>query len=146
MIIRGGENVYCVEIENCLAEHPGIDEAAIVGVPDPELGERVKAVEDPVLLKGEYEDQTAENADQLCVFHMADMALEEIFHAYSGLDINSEMDERLRVLTGWTWAWEDLQKIPQRYRSRTDDRGSSKPAQRHSEDPDEGEGEEREYR
>jgi len=44
MIIRGGENVYCVEIENCLADHPEIDEAAIVGVADPELGERVKAV------------------------------------------------------------------------------------------------------
>jgi long-chain acyl-CoA synthetase len=44
MIIRGGENVYCVEIENCLAEHPEIDEAAIVGVPDAELGERVKAI------------------------------------------------------------------------------------------------------
>jgi len=44
MILRGGENVYCVEIENCLAEHPQIDEAAIVGVPDPELGWRVKAI------------------------------------------------------------------------------------------------------
>ena len=44
MIIRGGENVYCVEIENCLAEHPEIDEAAIIGVHDEELGERVKAV------------------------------------------------------------------------------------------------------
>ena len=44
MIIRGGENVYCVEIENCLMEHPEIDEAAIIGMPDPELGERVKAV------------------------------------------------------------------------------------------------------
>jgi len=44
MILRGGENVYCVEIENCLAEHAEIDEAAIVGVPDPELGERVKAI------------------------------------------------------------------------------------------------------
>jgi len=44
MIIRGGENVYCVEIENCLAAHPDIDEAAIIGVPDPDLGERVKAV------------------------------------------------------------------------------------------------------
>jgi long-chain acyl-CoA synthetase len=44
MILRGGENVYCVEIENCLAEHPEIDEAAVVGVPDAELGERVKAV------------------------------------------------------------------------------------------------------
>lgn len=44
MIIRGGENVYCVEIENCLATHPEIDEAAIIGSPDTELGERVKAV------------------------------------------------------------------------------------------------------
>ncbi|MBI5505385.1 MAG: AMP-binding protein [Deltaproteobacteria bacterium] len=47
MIIRGGENVYCVEIENCLMEHPDIDEAAIVGVPDVELGEIVKAVVQP---------------------------------------------------------------------------------------------------
>jgi long-chain acyl-CoA synthetase len=44
MILRGGENVYCTEIENCLADHPEIDEAAIVGVPDVELGERVKAI------------------------------------------------------------------------------------------------------
>jgi long-chain acyl-CoA synthetase len=44
MIIRGGENVYCVEIENCLAEHPAIDEAAVIGVPDAEMGERVKAI------------------------------------------------------------------------------------------------------
>lgn len=44
MIIRGGENVYCVEIENCLADHPQIDEAAVVGVPDAELGEKVKAI------------------------------------------------------------------------------------------------------
>jgi acyl-CoA synthetase (AMP-forming)/AMP-acid ligase II len=44
MIIRGGENVYCVEIENCLAEHPEIIEAAVIGVPDRDLGERVKAV------------------------------------------------------------------------------------------------------
>jgi long-chain acyl-CoA synthetase len=44
MILRGGENVYCTEIENCLADHPEIDEAAVVGVPDTELGERVKAI------------------------------------------------------------------------------------------------------
>jgi long-chain acyl-CoA synthetase len=44
MIIRGGENVYCTEIENCLADHPEIDEAAVVGVPDNEFGERVKAI------------------------------------------------------------------------------------------------------
>jgi len=48
MILRGGENVYCVEIEDCLADHPAIDEAAVLGVPDAELGERVKAVVVPV--------------------------------------------------------------------------------------------------
>jgi long-chain acyl-CoA synthetase len=44
LIIRGGENVYCVEIENRLCEHPAIVEAAVIGVPHPTLGEEVKAV------------------------------------------------------------------------------------------------------
>ena len=44
IIIRGGENIYSIEVENCLAEHPQIDEAAVIGVPDAELGERVKAI------------------------------------------------------------------------------------------------------
>ena len=43
MIIRGGENIYCVEIENCLVEHEAIADAAIVGVPHEGLGEEVKA-------------------------------------------------------------------------------------------------------
>ena len=44
MIIRGGENIYCVEIENRLVEHPEIADAAVIGVSHPELGEEVKAV------------------------------------------------------------------------------------------------------
>jgi len=44
MIIRGGENVYCVEIEQRLVEHPDIADAAVIGVPHPELGEEVKAI------------------------------------------------------------------------------------------------------
>nr|MBA3654484.1 AMP-binding protein [Actinomycetota bacterium] len=44
MIIRGGENVYCVEIENRLSEHPAIAEAAVIGVAHQSLGEEVKAV------------------------------------------------------------------------------------------------------
>ncbi len=39
MIIRGGENIYPAEVENVLITHPGIVEAAIVGVPDPRWGE-----------------------------------------------------------------------------------------------------------
>jgi long-chain acyl-CoA synthetase len=44
MIIRGGENVYCVEVENRLIEHPSIADAAVVGFPHSTLGEIVKAV------------------------------------------------------------------------------------------------------
>jgi long-chain acyl-CoA synthetase len=44
MIIRGGENIYCVEIEQRLVGHPEIADAAIIGVPHAELGEEVKAV------------------------------------------------------------------------------------------------------
>jgi long-chain acyl-CoA synthetase len=44
MIIRGGENIYCVEIENRLVEHPAVADAAVIGVPHDELGEEVKAV------------------------------------------------------------------------------------------------------
>jgi long-chain acyl-CoA synthetase len=44
MLIRGGENIYCVEIENRLVEHPGIADAAVIGVAHETLGEEVKAV------------------------------------------------------------------------------------------------------
>ena len=43
MIIRGGENIYCVEIEQRLVNHDEIADAAIYGVAHPELGEEVKA-------------------------------------------------------------------------------------------------------
>jgi long-chain acyl-CoA synthetase len=44
MIIRGGENVYCVEVEHVLYDHPDVVDAAVVGVPHKTLGEEVKAV------------------------------------------------------------------------------------------------------
>ncbi len=44
MLIRGGENVYCIEVENVLFEHPSVVDAAIVGIEHKVLGEEVGAV------------------------------------------------------------------------------------------------------
>ena len=44
MVNRGGENVYCVEVENALVEHPAVFEVAVLGVPDEMMGEKVGAV------------------------------------------------------------------------------------------------------
>jgi long-chain acyl-CoA synthetase len=67
MIIRGGENVYCVEVEHVLYDHPDVIDAAVVGVPHKTLGEEVKAV---VQLR---EGSTATEADirAFCAEHLA---------------------------------------------------------------------------
>src|SRR4051794_18554019 len=44
MIIRGGENVHPVEVEQVIAQHPGVREVAVLGVPDRRLGQTVHAV------------------------------------------------------------------------------------------------------
>ncbi|MFJ8619087.1 class I adenylate-forming enzyme family protein [Streptomyces clavifer] len=44
MVIRGGENVYCVEVEAALHDHPDVEDVAVLGVPHPVLGEEVAAV------------------------------------------------------------------------------------------------------
>lgn len=43
MVVRGGENVYPLEVENVLVEHPGVGVAGVVGVPDARLGETLAA-------------------------------------------------------------------------------------------------------
>lgn len=44
MIVSGGENVYPVELENILMQHPDIDSVVVFGIPDAEFGQRLKAV------------------------------------------------------------------------------------------------------
>ena len=44
MLIRGGENIYCVEVENVLYDHPDVMDAALVGMPHRTLGEEPAAV------------------------------------------------------------------------------------------------------
>ncbi len=43
MIIRGGENVYCAEVENSIQQHPDVAECCVFGIPDERLGEAVAA-------------------------------------------------------------------------------------------------------
>jgi len=43
MVLRGGENVYCAEVETALYEHPAVAECSVFGVPDDRLGEEVGA-------------------------------------------------------------------------------------------------------
>jgi long-chain acyl-CoA synthetase len=64
MIISGGVNLYPQEIENLLITHPKVADAAVFGVPDPDLGEQVKAVVQPM------PDVTADDAltDELLAF------------------------------------------------------------------------------
>ena len=71
MICRGGENVYCVEVENALAAHPSVFEVAVMGVPDEMMGEKVGAV--IVARPGQQIDM-----DDLLVFarnHLADFKI-----------------------------------------------------------------------
>jgi len=44
LILRNAENIYPVEIEHCLELHPEIIEAAVIGVPHPDMGQEVKAI------------------------------------------------------------------------------------------------------
>ena len=47
MVLRGGENVYCAEVEAAIYEHPAVHEAAVFGLPDERLGEEVVAAVQP---------------------------------------------------------------------------------------------------
>jgi long-chain acyl-CoA synthetase len=73
MIIRAGENVYCVEIEHVLFDHPDVVDAAVVGVPHRTLGEEVKAV---VQLRAGA-DVTGEDLRAFCRKHLADFKVPE---------------------------------------------------------------------
>jgi acyl-CoA synthetase (AMP-forming)/AMP-acid ligase II len=70
MIISGGVNIYPQEAENLLAVHPKVADVAVIGVPDPEMGEQVKAVVQPASM----DDAGPELAAELiayCRVHLA---------------------------------------------------------------------------
>lgn len=60
MIISGGVNIYPQEAENLLAVHPKVADVAVFGVPDPEMGEQVKAVVQPMSMDDAGQELAAE--------------------------------------------------------------------------------------
>jgi acyl-CoA synthetase (AMP-forming)/AMP-acid ligase II len=62
LIIRGGENIHPLEIENCLFQHPLVAEVSVVGVPDEKYGESVGAF--VIAHKGVVTEEEAETADK----------------------------------------------------------------------------------
>ena len=73
MINRGGYKIFSAEVENALAYHPGVAECAVVGRPDPVLGERVCAF---VLPRGD--GVSADEVRRFCAERMADYKVPEL--------------------------------------------------------------------
>ncbi len=80
MIVSGGENVYCTEVEEVLYQHPAVLEAAVFGVPDEKWGEAVWAVVVP-------RDDTEINTTELIEFCQARIAG---YKAPKGIDVQTE--------------------------------------------------------
>ena len=70
MIISGGVNIYPQEIENLLVGHPKVADAAVVGAPDEEMGEKVVAVIQPM----EWANAGPELAEELAAFTRAHLS------------------------------------------------------------------------
>jgi len=74
LIIRGGENIYPVEVENAICQHPKVLEAAVLGIPDDIYGEEVIAF--AVLNEGEY--LTIHELQQFCGKYLADYKIPKV--------------------------------------------------------------------
>jgi len=68
MIVSGGENIYCTEVEEVLYQHPAVLEAAAFGVPDDKWGEAVQAV---IVLRPECGELDPEQVISFCREHIA---------------------------------------------------------------------------
>ncbi len=67
MIVSGGENVYPLEVENLLGEHPDIDDVAVIGVDDDEYGKRLRAF----IVAAEHANPTPEDIKAHVKKHLA---------------------------------------------------------------------------
>lgn len=101
MIISGGENIYCREVENAIASHEAVAEVAVIGVPDSRWGEAVHAV---IVLKP-GQQASAQSIAEHCAGHIA---------SYKGPKSVAFVDDLPRLNTGKTDknALRKLQRLP----------------------------------
>lgn len=76
MIISGGENVYCTEVEDAIYTHPGVLEAAVFGIPDDKWGEAVHAVVVPRDRAGVTPDEILTHVRQLIAGYKVPQSVE----------------------------------------------------------------------
>src|SRR4051794_24883767 len=103
MIVSGGENVYPIEVEEALAQHPAVDQVAVIGVPHERWGETVKAL---VVAR----DGAAVGADELVAFARDRLAgyklprsiefVAELPRTPSGKVLKRELRERFGAAVG----------------------------------------------
>lgn len=84
MINRGGENIYPREIETLLEAHPKVDQVAVVGTPDPALGERVKAC----IVPTEQGGLTEEEIKQYLAGKIAGYKIPEVVMFFDSFPLN----------------------------------------------------------
>jgi acyl-CoA synthetase (AMP-forming)/AMP-acid ligase II len=84
MIIRGGENISPAEVEAVLYSHSGVEEAAVIGLPDVEWGQRVAAV---IVPRAGAQVDEAELTD-FCRQRLASFKKPEVFHFVDALPKN----------------------------------------------------------
>jgi len=84
MIIRGGENIAPAEVESVLLSHPGLEEAAVVGIPDVEWGQRVAAF----VVPRPGVSVSAEELSEFCRQRLSSFKKPEWFHFLTELPKN----------------------------------------------------------
>lgn len=99
MIVTGGENVYPAEVERVLHAHPGVVEAAVIGVPDTQWGEAVKAV----VVRQPDSDVSAEELVEHVRKHIARFKVPKSFDFVDELPRNSSGKVMRRQLREPYW-------------------------------------------
>lgn len=80
MIISGGENVYPIEVEQVIYRHPGVEEAAVVGIPDERWGELVVAVVVRRMAAGDGGDAAGDATAELTAGELLEFCRERLSH------------------------------------------------------------------